>query len=117
MGIINLEDIQVNMVLAKDIKDISGRILLAEGSKINEKHLKVFRMWGITEADIQGIEKDEVAANIVAQLDPLLFQEAEQKNRELFFNANMEHPFNKELFRLVTVRSVKRVRAKGNFDT
>jgi hypothetical protein len=114
MGIINLEDIQVNMVLSKDIKDRSGRILLAGGSKINEKHLKVFRMWGITEADIQGMEKDEIAANIVAQLDPFLFQEAEHTIRERFLSVNMENPFNKELFRLITIRSVRRGSKKGH---
>jgi len=116
MGIINLEDIQVNMVLAKDIKDRSGRVLLAGGSRINEKHLKVCRMWGITEADIQGMEKDEIAANIVAQLDPGLFQESEHTIRERFLNANMDHSFNKELFRLVTIRSVKRAGTKGNIN-
>jgi hypothetical protein len=114
MGIINLEDIQVNMVLARDIKDRSGRVLLAGGSRINEKHLKVFRMWGITEADIQGMEKDEIAAKIVAQLDPELFQEAEHTIRERFLNANMDNPFTKELFRLVTIRGVKRGGMKGN---
>ncbi len=116
MGIINLADIQVNMVLAKDIKDRSGRVLLAGGSKINEKHLRVFRMWGVTEADIQGIEKDELTANIAARLDPLLLEEMENKTRERFLDANMENPFNKELFRLVTIRSVKQGCAHGHIN-
>lgn len=116
MGIINLEDIQVDMVLASDIKDRTGRVLLAGGSKISEKHLRVFRMWGITEADIQGIEKDEIAANIVAQLDPLLVQEAEDKTQERFLHADMENPFSKELFRLMIIRSVRRGGSKGQIN-
>ncbi len=115
MGIINLEDIQVDMVIASDIKERSGRVLLAEGSKISEKHLRVFRMWGITEADIKGIEKEELTANVVAQLDQNIFQEVEIKTRERFCHVDMKHPFIKELFRLLTLRLVRR-RSKGQND-
>jgi hypothetical protein len=112
MGIINLEDIQVGMVLAGDIKERSGRVLLAGGSDITEKHLKVFKMWGITEADIKDVDKEEIAANIVSQLDPSLFQNAQSRVRERFCLADMEHPFIEELFRLVTLRQVKHM-SKG----
>ena len=115
MGIINLEDIQVDMILASDVKERSGRVLLAMGSKISEKHLKVFKMWGITEADVKGIEKEELAANVVAQFDQHLFQEIEIQTRERFCHVDMEHPFIKELFRLLTLRQVRR-RSKGQND-
>jgi hypothetical protein len=115
MGIINLEDIQVDMVLAGDIKERSGRVLLAEGSKISEKHLRVFRMWGITEADIKGIEKEELTANVVAQLDQNLLREIEIQTRERFCHVDMEHPFIKELFRILALRLVRRG-SKGQND-
>ena len=112
MGIINLEDIQVGMVLADDIKERSGRVLLTGGSEIREKHLRVFKMWGITEADIKDVEKEEIAAGIVAQLAPSLFRDVQSRVREHFCLADMEHPFINELFRLVTLRQVRH-RAKG----
>ena len=115
MGIINLEDIQEGMILAGDIIDRSGRVILAGGNTISEKHLRVFRMWGITEANIKGYEKEELAANIVAQLDPLLFQEVENQIRERFRHADMGHPFIKELFHLLTIRLVRR-RSGGQID-
>ncbi|HVO66410.1 MAG TPA: hypothetical protein VMT12_08005 [Syntrophales bacterium] len=115
MGIINLEDIQVDMILACDVKERSGRVLLAEGSKITEKHLKVFKMWGITEADIKGIEKEELTATMIAQLDQNLFREVEIQTRERFCHVDMEHPFIKELFHLLTLRQFRR-RSKGQND-
>ena len=107
MGIINLEDIQPGMILDTDVKDHSGRLLLSAGSEITDKHLKIFRMWGIAEADIRGIEKEEVAVKTTAQIDPSLRQEAEAKGRELFRHTDLEHPFVKELFRLFTVRMAR----------
>ena len=115
MGIINLEDIQVGMALAGDIKERSGRILLTGGSEITDKHLRVFKMWGITEADIKDVEKEEIAANIVAQLDPSLFQNVQSQVRECFCLADMEHPFIEELFRLVILRQVRH-ESKGLSD-
>ena len=115
MGIINLEYIQEGMILAADIKERSGRVLLSGGSIITEKHLRVFRMWGITEADIKGIETDELAANMAAQLDQHLLQEIEAQTRERFCRVDMDHPFIKELFRLLTIRQVRR-RSRGQND-
>lgn len=107
MGIINLEDIQPGMILNGDIKDRSGRLLLGAGSELTTKHLKIFKAWGVTEADIQGIEKEEVAVRATAQTDPLLLEKAEAEARELFRHTDLEHPFIKELFRLFTLRMVQ----------
>lgn len=115
MGIINLEDIQPGMTLGAEVKDYTGRVLLCAGSEITCKHLKILKMWGITEADIRGIEKEEVALKTTAQLDPLLRQEAEAQGRELFRHTDLEHPFIKELFRLFTVRIVRH-KSRGDND-
>jgi len=115
MGIINMEYIQEGMILAADIKERSGRVLLAKDSAITEKHLRVFRMWGITEADIKGIETDELAANMAAQLDQHLLREIEVQTRERFCHVDMDHPFIKELFRSLTIRQVRR-RSRGQND-
>ena len=75
--------------------------------KITEEQIRIFKIWGVTEADIQDIEKEEVAARRTAQIDPLLLQEAEAQGRKLFRHTDLEHPFIKELFRLFTLRMVR----------
>jgi len=117
MGIINLEDIQPGMILDAEVKDRSGRLLLGAGSEITEKHLKIFKMWGVTEADIQGIEKEEIAVETAAELDPLLLQEAEAQGSELFCHTDLEHSFIKELFRLFTLRMVRQKSGGDDHDS
>ncbi len=107
MGIINLEDIQTGMILDADVKDDRGRVLLSTGTEITEKHLKVFKMWGVTEADIQGVQKEEASVKSTANLDPALLQEAEALGLQLFRHTNLKQPFMKELFRLFTLRMVR----------
>lgn len=108
MGTINVEDVQPGMTLEKDVIDRSGRILLGTGETIRERHLRIFKMWGVMEADIRNVEREEVSAKAAALLDPVMLREAQEKLRELFRHASMQHPFNSELFQLLTFRIVKR---------
>ena len=117
MGIINLEDIEPGMVLDAEVKERGGRVLLGAGSEITEKHIRVFHTWGVTEDDIRGIEKEDVAVKTTAQLDPLLVQEAEAQCRELFRHTDPEHPCIKELFRLVTLQMVRDKSEGDNHDS
>lgn len=106
MGIINLEDIKHGMVLAKDLKDRSGLVLLGAGNEITEKHLRILKMWGITEADIEGVTREEAQPNTTSEIDTFLFQEAEIRLREQFYHTDLKHPFIQELFRLLTFQRV-----------
>jgi hypothetical protein len=106
MGIINIEDIKAGMILGKDLKDRSGLVLLSAGHEITEKHLKILRMWGIMEADIQGVTREETISKAASHIDPVLLQEAESQIREQFLHADLKNPFVNELFRLLTLRRV-----------
>ena len=114
MGVINIEDIRPGMILAESVKDRRGRVLLGEGSGITERHLKILRMWGITEADIQGVEREQVVAQAVAELDASLLQAAEARAQQLFQHTDREHPAIRELFRLCSVRIARDKAVEGN---
>jgi hypothetical protein len=106
MGIINLEDIRPGMILGCDLKDRGGRVLLSAAIEITEKHLRIFKMWGITEADIQGVEKEEIISKATEEIDPALLHGAEAQAGHFFLHTDRQHPFMHELFRLVTLRMV-----------
>jgi len=42
------------MVLAADVQDRQGRILLKSGVELSEKHIRMLETWGITMIEIQG---------------------------------------------------------------
>ncbi len=104
MGVITLEDIESGMILGHDIIHGNGLVLLKAGEEITEKHLRILKMWGITEADIKGIDKEEMLGKATADIDPRVLEEAAVKVNEIFRHADREHPFIKELIRLVTLR-------------
>lgn len=112
MGSINLEDVKPGMVLARDAKDLSGRVLLAAGHEITEKHLRVFKIWGVSEADIQGLDQEEIAAETISQTDPEVLKRAEQRVAELFAHTDQTHPAIAELKRLIVFRFINQESGK-----
>jgi hypothetical protein len=116
MGIIHFEDIQAGMVLNSDLKDRNSRILLKAGTPLAEKHLRILKMWGILEADIQGVEKETVVSNMNIEIDPILQEKVEIELSQQFCHTNRQHPFINELFRLLTLRKVFNQLRNGHHD-
>ena len=97
------------MILAADVKDRSGRALLSAGGEITEKVLRIFKMWGVTEADIQGVDKADIEAKTVASINPETLLGAETQVGVLFQLCNHDDPVIKELMRLATIRIARKL--------
>jgi hypothetical protein len=109
VGKVAVENIETGMVLASDVHDRSGRMLLGAGAELTQKHLVIFRTWGVLEADIVGQGADEATDQIPADVDPLELAAAEQALAPLFRHANLSHPAMLELMRLAALRKVHHV--------
>ncbi len=110
MGVINLEDIEPGMTLECNIVNRNGLVLLRGEEEITQKHLRILRMWGITEAAIKGVGREEVMDKFAAKIDPRLLEEATTKAYEIFRHNDRKHPFIKELLRLATLRFARHLR-------
>ena len=106
MGRVDLKNIKPGMILGDGLKDRNGRTLLKAGMEITESHLKTLKMWGITAADIEGVEKEEIALNSPMQVDPQVLQETEILLGDLFRHTDRRHPFIAELFRLIILQKL-----------
>jgi len=104
MGLMHIDDIQPGMKLAADVKDQTGRILLTAGHEVTERHVKIFRMWGVIEADIEGVDRDEISVVASAPVDSTMVGDVQNQARSRFRHADLEHPAVKELYRLYTER-------------
>ena len=107
MGKVQTGSLHPGMILQEEVKDRTGRVLLGAGKELTERHIRMFKMWGVIETEIQGIDQEEIAAQESKAIDPMLLQEAEQQTRELFARAGVDHPAMKELARLITQRRLR----------
>ncbi len=101
---IKLDDMKSGMVLAREVKGRFGRGLLSAGNMLTEKHIKIFKSWGITEIIIEknpesGQEEMKSSLEVPAQYDRV-----ERQLRELFKFNDIKHPAVKELFQISLMR-------------
>jgi len=104
MGLVALDTIEIGMVLASDVLDRHGRMLLGAGAELNQKHLTIFRTWGVAEVDIAGIDYVDNESPLPAEIDPAALAGAEQALMPHFRHCGTEHPALRELLRLAAIR-------------
>jgi len=98
MGTVHTDKIKPGMVIADEVRDISGRLLLAQGKKIQPEHLRIFKIWGVMEVSIMGVNGSETATE--NSTDPDEIAKTEELTKLAFRHVDLAHPASKELFKL-----------------
>ncbi len=108
MSLVSTDNIQEDMVLREDIRDLRGRLLLKKGRKIKGDHIRVFKMWGVTEVKID--DDPGIHERTGSNISPEAVRETEERLRHNFRHVDLSHPAISELFRLsVLFRSQKNI--------
>ncbi len=85
-------------ILAQEVRDISGRLLLARGNEIGVNHIRIFKTWGVSEVTVegpaQGDEKSDPGFNSE------IFEQVQDTAKTLFRHADLDHPVIKKIFNL-----------------
>jgi len=84
-------------VLSQDVRDVASRLLLSKGIRIQSRHIRIFKIWGVTELYIDGDNDDGKDAG--DGIDPKQLAIIEESAREIFKHNDLEHPAIKELFK------------------
>jgi putative nucleotidyltransferase with HDIG domain len=98
MNIVPINNLKEGMILAQDIRDVNGRLLLTASEIIQSKHIRVLKIWGITEAPV--VEGDQLKEETIPAADASNDQAAEAKLLSAFSFADLGHPAIAELYRL-----------------
>jgi hypothetical protein len=106
MGKINLSELKPGMILSADVSVSSIGMLLASGEEVTERHIQIFRKWGVPEVEIKGVTQDEIQVQKMEQYDPVILQKAEKRLSDLFGRVAQDDPFINELKRLCLLRLV-----------
>ena len=98
MGTLYTDKLEPGMVLAEEVRDVNGRLLLGEGNSIEPSHIRIFKIWGITEVNVRGEvgKKEEVTADV----EPELLEKIKERMRHVFSQVDRDHPAINEIFRL-----------------
>jgi hypothetical protein len=95
-----IERCVVGMKLAADVRDHNGRILLASGTTLEEKHFRVFKMWGIRNVPIEESGDTAPEGETAPAADPEKIRKIEEELAIIFRHTNRENPVVQSLYRL-----------------
>ena len=104
---LKIKSLKEGMVLADDIRDHNGMLILSQGQIITEKHLRTFKSWGITEIDIEGAVEEEDKAGPIEKNEKNIPAEVKEKVDELFRYTDKQHPAIAELMELCKLRKIE----------
>lgn len=124
---LSVKNIRPGMILAKDVKDLNGRVLLPANQEVLLKHAKIFKKWGITQVfivdDRKAVANDspekrrkENKYSFPIQVPEEKVQEAEDLCADLFKFNDTEQPLEKELFRIAVCYTVRNAPDIEGFD-
>jgi HD-like signal output (HDOD) protein len=98
MAIVHTDNIKDNMILSEEVKDIKGRLLLKKGQQMGPSHIRILKMWGVTEVNVAGEEEGEKETE--SAIDQKQIEKTREDVRQNFRHVDLNHPAARELFRL-----------------
>mgnify|MGYP002398760940 CR=1 FL=1 len=98
MALVKVEKLTEGAVLAEDVLDGKARLLLSKGQSIGEKQIRVLKMWGVFEVDVEGAEA--VVEEALPSADPEQMAVVSAQIKKAFGTVDIQHPAAKEVVRL-----------------
>jgi hypothetical protein len=117
MPIIPINRLSPGMVLKSPVRDITGRLLLGAEVELQEKHINIFKTWGIAEVEVQGDGEEETGQGDGAQVDEAALARARDEMNVIFsFNDLGRSSVMREVFRLSVLNKAGALGQAGHAD-
>ncbi len=117
MGLIKVSHLKPDMLVSTDVKDRNGRLLVAAGTRLTEKHIRIIKIWGVVEADIESASEKDDGPSEVEMVDPdICWAASEQATKNFRFN-DRENPVIAELFRISQERKAVEIARARNLGS
>ncbi|WP_303850128.1 HDOD domain-containing protein [Seleniivibrio woodruffii] len=113
MGLIYIDDLRPGMKLEHDLICPNGRFLLSSGSILEEKHIRIARSWGITEAHVVGMDRETLNLEAQAGFSPETMASVDAYMEQLYRFADLTVPAMGEIHRINKLILCNRVENKG----
>lgn len=108
MGVVSIDLLETGMILAGDVFDRTGRLLLGSGTELTGKHLVIFRTWGVREANVSGMNDCEAPVQLPPDVTMDDLRAIEKELEPYFRHSGVDHPAIQELLRLAATKKVQK---------
>jgi hypothetical protein len=107
---VSVDDLEPGMLLAEEVRDQQGRLLMPAGTELTERHLRAFQLWGILSVRIRAADAAPDPAAV--PLSPEQLAEGEALVLARLRETDPAHPLIVELVRWCAEREARRLAAE-----
>ncbi|MDD4951082.1 MAG: HDOD domain-containing protein [Desulfovibrionaceae bacterium] len=107
MGKVFVDDLKPGMVLESELKGANGRSLLPAGATIEEKHLRIIKIWGVTEAEIVGAGSQKGEGPGLSDIPIEVLRASQERVKGLFRLNDLDRPPVRDLYDLCVMRTAR----------
>lgn len=95
MALVKVDKLVQGLVLSKDVFDGNCRMLLAKGRTIEDKDIRLMKMWGVFNVEVEGLETETDNASPIVNSERMA--EAGRQIGKIFQSVDITHPAIKEI--------------------
>ncbi len=111
LATVAVDDLEAGMVLADEVRDQQGRLLMPSGTELTDRHLRAFQLWGIPSVRIRS--GGDAAEPAEAPISPAELAAARDLVLGRLRDNDPAHPFMAELVQLCSLREARRLSREG----
>jgi len=105
MGYIAVDHLKLGMVLNEDVRDINTRLLLSKGQKIDPKHIRILKIWGVGEVNVVG--DAQTGSTTLPPVDPEKERQVKDQVGRLFKYLDLRHPIVSEICQVALLHRLR----------
>jgi putative nucleotidyltransferase with HDIG domain len=98
MEAVQTDKLKPGQILAEEVRDINGRLLLGKGNEIQSNHIRIFKIWGISEVNVAGACRRKDILD--PRLDPEVVERVAENMKFIFQHVDLKHPAIREIFKI-----------------
>ncbi len=108
---VNVNKATPGMVLEQNVLDQKGRLLFQSGQTITERHIRIFKIWGVTEIWVQNGESGSSSSppSEEGKISDSAYEKAQQSLKNIFRRNSLQDPFLQEMYRVSLERAARKI--------
>jgi hypothetical protein len=102
------EELKPGMIVARDVKNLDGMLLMPSGCELSERQIDVLQAWGVTELEIEASEEQAKSHDPLSKLPPEVAAKITADLRARYWMPDEFGPVPAEIFKLMLLRQARR---------
>jgi len=102
------EQLKEGMIVARDVKNIDGMLLVSTGTTLTTRQIGILQTWGVAEIEVESAGESQDGNDPLALLPPEKLAQITAELKARFWQSDALSPVQVEIYNLMLYRQARR---------